>query len=312
MAWQVGMLIPDPAARGQALTHHAQMIEQLGFDWVSCGEHVLFSVPISNAFVTLAHIGAVTSRIELLSGVTIAPLYPPGLLAKMATSLDVTSGGRFNLGVGAGGEYPAEFAACGVPLNERGARTDEALGVLHAVWGEHETHYEGRFVTVNGKMRPRPLRRPPIWVGGRKEAAVRRAARFGDVWFPYLVSPKQVALGHEQLQREIAAFGRPDGAVRTTAFCFVSIDTDDALARTAAASYVGGIYNRDMSAVADSLIVAGSPERCVERLREYAAAGSDGVVVSLVGSPDAWTQRLGLFHEQVMPFIRQFRSGESS
>ena len=130
MTQSVGAFIPRSDVGGAELTSDAQRIEELGFDWVSCGEHVLFTGPITNAFVTLAHIGAVTTRIELLSGVTIAPLYGAGLLAKLVTSLDITSGGRFNFGVGVGGEFPAEFAACGVAVSERGRRTDEALAVL--------------------------------------------------------------------------------------------------------------------------------------------------------------------------------------
>jgi probable F420-dependent oxidoreductase len=309
MAWRVGTLIADPAAGGSTLTGQAQLIERLGFDWICCGEHVLFTVPISNAFVTLAHIGAVTTDIELLSGVTIAPLYPAAQLAKLATSLDVTSGGRFNLGIGAGGEFPAEFAACGVPVSERGHRTDEALEVLRALWDDEVADHVGEFTVVKGKMRPRPVRRPPIWVGGRKDAAIRRAARHANVWFPYLVSAKQVAKGHRQLQAEVAAAGRPPGSVRTTAFCFLSIDRDEAKAKEVAAAHVGSIYKQDMSALADSLLVAGTPDGCIERLAEYAAAGSDGVVVSLVGSRDGWDDRVHLFAEDVLPTIAQFVSG---
>jgi probable F420-dependent oxidoreductase len=311
MSWNVGIVIPDPTAGGATLTGQARLIEQLGFDWICCGEHVLFSVPISNAFVTLAHIGAVTERIELLSGVTLAALYPAAQIAKMATTLDITSGGRFNLGIGVAGEYPNEFAACGIPVTERGSRTDEALQIVCQLWTGDFVDFEGRYATVKGRMRPRPIRVPPIWVGGRKEAAVRRAATYADVWFPYLVSPTQVARGHQQLQTDVAAAGRPAGAVRTMVFCFVSIDNDGDRARQVAETHVGTIYGQNMAAVADSLLVSGTPERCIERLQEYASAGADGIVVSLVGPLDAWPDRVGLFSEQVMPAIRLFEPGGS-
>jgi probable F420-dependent oxidoreductase len=306
MSWRVGTLVPNASAGGETLTKQAQLIEALGFDWICAGEHVLFTVPIHNAFVMLAHIGAVTQKIELLTGVALAPLYPAAQLAKLATSLDVTSGGRFNLGLGIGGEFPGEFAACGVPLSERGSRTDEALTLLHEFWSGEPVDFKGRYVTVKGKLRPQPVRRPPIWVGGRKQAAVRRAARYADVWFPYLVSAKQVARGHAQLQEEVAAAGRPPGSVRTTAFCFLAIDRDDAVARKMAEAHVGSIYKQDMSGLADTLLVSGSPERCVDRLAEYAEAGSDGIVVSLVGAVDRWEERAQLFTESVMPEIRKF------
>src|ERR1035441_3565929 len=96
----------------------------------AAGGHVLFPGPVCTAFVTLAAAAAVTERIRLLSAVTLLPVYPMVLAAKMAASLDLVSHGRFELGVGVGGEYPPEFAASGVPVGGRGARTDEALAVL--------------------------------------------------------------------------------------------------------------------------------------------------------------------------------------
>lgn len=173
--------IPEVAARA----------EEQGFDLVACGEHVLFGSPTTNAFVALAAAAAATTRIGLLSAVTLLPLYPPALAAKMAATLDGVSRGRFELGVGVGGENPAEFAACGVPLRERGRRTDSGLDAVRAYLG-------GETVDVDGEptvLDPVPARRPPIWVGGRSEAAMRRAGRAGDVWFPYLCSPDRVTRG---------------------------------------------------------------------------------------------------------------------
>jgi Luciferase-like monooxygenase len=159
MSWKVGMVIPDQTSGGATLTGQARLIEQLGFDWICCGEHVLFSVPIANAFVTLAHTGAIAESIELLSGVTFAALYPAAQIAKMAATLGITSGGRFNLGIGVAGEYPNEFAACGIPRNERGSRTDEALQIVRQLWTGDVVDFEGRYATVKGRMRPRPIRR---------------------------------------------------------------------------------------------------------------------------------------------------------
>jgi alkanesulfonate monooxygenase SsuD/methylene tetrahydromethanopterin reductase-like flavin-dependent oxidoreductase (luciferase family) len=109
----------------------AQRIEALGFDVLGCGEHVSFHGDTANGFVSLSVAAGATSRIQLMSTITLVPLYPAALLAKLGAALDVASGGRFMLGVGVGGEYPNEFEACGVPVKQRGSRTDEALEVLH-------------------------------------------------------------------------------------------------------------------------------------------------------------------------------------
>lgn len=306
MGWRIGMLTADAAAGGDSLTSTARLVEDLGYDWIAAGDHVMFSSPILNSFVALAHVGAVTTRIELLNGVALAPLYPAAVLAKLATSVDVTSNGRFNLGVGVGGEYPAEFEACGVPVSERGARTDEALALLGELWsGDGTVDFDGRFARVHGRMRPRPPHRVPIWVGGRKEAAVRRAARYGDVWYPYLVTAAHVEKGVGQLRRELSLSGRDPSTVSTIVSCFVSIDRDSASARRVAADHVGRIYKRDMSGVVDSLMVAGTAQQCLDQLASFAAAGAGGVVVSLVGERDGWTDRIRLFTEDVVPSLRK-------
>lgn len=100
----------------------AWRIEELGFDYVGSGEHVAFHVPTPNNFISLAAAAGATQRVKLLSAVTVLPLYPAVLAAKLAAALDVASGGRLTLGVGVGGEYPRGFEACGVPVHERGAR----------------------------------------------------------------------------------------------------------------------------------------------------------------------------------------------
>src|SRR2546430_7839024 len=91
----------------------ARRLEGLGFDYLAMGEHVAFGVPTPNAFVGLSAAAAVTERIKLLSAITLLPLSPAALAAKLAAALDVVSGGRFTMGVGVGGEYPREFEACG-------------------------------------------------------------------------------------------------------------------------------------------------------------------------------------------------------
>ena len=165
----------------------AQQIEGLGFDILGCGEHVSFHGDSANGFISLSVAAGVTNHIRLMSAITLVPLYPAALLAKLGAALDVASAGRYTMGVGVGGEFPPEFEACGVPVRQRGSRTDDALEVLTRVWSETDVTYEGRYTTLkNFSLKPLPVQkpRPPIYVSGRSEAAMRRAAKYADGWIP--------------------------------------------------------------------------------------------------------------------------------
>ena len=126
----------------------AQQIEGLGFDILGCGEHVSFYGDTANGFISLSVAAGVTKDIRLMSAITLVPLYPAALLAKLGAALDVASGGRYTMGVGVGGEFPNEFEACGVPVTQRGSRTDDALEVLTRVWSETDVTYNGRYTTL--------------------------------------------------------------------------------------------------------------------------------------------------------------------
>ena len=128
----------------------------------------MFHVPTANTFISLAVAAGATARIRLLSAVVLLPVYPAALAAKMGAALDVASNGRYLFGVGVGGEFPKEFEACGVPVRERGARTNEALDVIRRLWTGRDVSYAGRFNTLNEfSIDPMPIQSPPPHLGGR-------------------------------------------------------------------------------------------------------------------------------------------------
>jgi alkanesulfonate monooxygenase SsuD/methylene tetrahydromethanopterin reductase-like flavin-dependent oxidoreductase (luciferase family) len=102
----------------------ARWAEDRGFDQVACGEHVFFHGATANAFIALAAAAGATTHIRLLSALTILPMYPAALAAKLVATLDQVSKGRFDFGVGVCGEHPPEFNAVCVPVSERAQRTD--------------------------------------------------------------------------------------------------------------------------------------------------------------------------------------------
>lgn len=209
-----------PGTDPGSLRGWARFAEEAGFHFLMISDHVAitpdvqqaFPAPFYDPFVSLGLIAALTSRIEIGTTVTILPYRHPLLTARMAANLDQLSGGRFILGVGAGWATQ-EFAALGVPFTQRGALASEYLEVIRACWANETVSYQGRFVAFDTlQTGPRPLRQPspPIWVGGRSDAALVRAVRYGDAWHPYDVPLSRLREYFLPKLRAIAkAEGRP-------------------------------------------------------------------------------------------------------
>lgn len=302
---RLGLMLP-PQLAPQRLLSTARRAEELGYDLVACGEHVFFHAPAPNAFVALAAVAGVTERVRLLTATTVLPVYPAALAAKMAATLDGVSGGRAELGVGIGGEYPAELVACGIDPRERGARADEALEVLLRLWSGECVEHAGRFASIDGqRLDPLPVQPggPPVWVGGRRAAARRRAGRFGAVWMPYMVDPDQLADGLRDARGEAQAHGRP-AAVRGAVFSWAMVHADGRRARRTALETLQRVYRQDFGPLADRYVPSGSPEQVADRLREYAAAGAETVVFAPACPDDELDEAVELFARDVAPALR--------
>ncbi|HEY0935607.1 MAG TPA: LLM class flavin-dependent oxidoreductase [Trebonia sp.] len=308
---RVALMIPPdyPLAGVPALAAGA---EDAGFDLIACGEHLFFHGPVPNAFVALAAAAGATTRIRLLSALTILPLYPAAVAAKLVATLDGVSGGRFELGVGVGGEYPAEFAAAGVPVAERGRRTDEALEVLARLLPGQPASFGGAYTTLGGqRLQPPAVQqpRPPVWVGGRREASMRRAARYADGWLPYLITPERLASGMDTVRAEAALSGRAPGAVRAGVYCWAATDADGHWARRTAAATVSAIYQQDLRPQAGQYLLAGTPAEVSARIAEYAAAGAQTLVYAPACERDDLARVVRTFAEDVLPGLRERTDG---
>jgi probable F420-dependent oxidoreductase len=293
-------------ATGPRLASYAQAAEEAGFDYLACGEHLAFHGPTTNAFVALAAAAGATSRIRLVSAITLLPLYPAALAAKLAATLDVVSGGRFELGVGIGGEYPKEFEAVGVDVGERAARADEALEVIDLLLTTERASFDGRFSSFTDlAIQPRPVQRPrmPIWVAGRRKGAMRRAVRHGDVWMPYLYTPERLAdslAAIDGLAREQGADGWQG---RAAVHVFVTAYADGEHARRVAAERVGATYRQDFSSLGRYL-AAGNPDECARRLLEYRRAGAQILLLRLTCPSADAPAMMRLVADEVVPVLR--------
>lgn len=251
----------------------AQLAEELGFDSVWAGEHVVVPSPrvapspmepedpILDPLVHLAFVAAATEQLLLGTGIIILPQRNPLVLAKQAASLDVLSGGRLLLGIGAGYLEP-EMTALGVPMDDRGTRTDDHLAAMRAIWTQPgPVAHHGPYVDFAGvDAHPRPVTPggPRIVVGGHSPAAYRRAVAHGHGWYGFALTPEISAACVDGLRRAADQVERP--------------------------------------ADLGELELSVTPRRHLDResLDAFVAAGVDRLVLNTAGdaSPDAVEQRL--------------------
>jgi probable F420-dependent oxidoreductase len=264
--------------------------------WV--GGHVASRNPSPEAMVALTWLAARTERVRVGTAILLLPLYPPAIVAKQIADLDRATNGRVVLGVGVGGEYPAEFEACGIPIEERGARTDEAIPLLRRLWSAEPVTHAGRFLAFDGvRIHPAPVQGPslPIVVAGRQPVAMRRAARLGDGWMPYLYSPRRYADSVAVIRETAAADGRDLGGFEWFAFVFVNIDDDGDRARQDAAAFLGGTYSKgDFAAMIDRVAAAGTVDEVTATLQAFVDAGARHLVFTPMvrGNPRPLLDRL--------------------
>jgi probable F420-dependent oxidoreductase len=282
----------------------ARMAEDLGFDYLSTGEHISFHIATSNNIVALAAAAGATERIKLLSGIVLVPLYPPALLAKQVAMLDVVSGGRFSLGIGVGGEFPREFEAVGVPVTERGARTNEALEIINLLLTEKNVSFDGRFTTLNDiTISPSPIQKPsvPIWVAGRKEVAMRRVAKHGTGWMPYMYTPEMLAESMGKIADFSVEVGRPADAVQGGLFIFTCVHESRDRALELANEQLSKQYNQDFTKLVHKYTISGSPDDCIEQINAYRQAGAETIIFAQGCPPDYTESNTRLIAESILP-----------
>lgn len=216
----------------------ARSAEERGYDSFWVGEHLAFfdsyepaypgsddgRIPIAptegmpDPLLLLTAAATVTSRIRLATGICLLPQRSLPYTAKEVATLDWLSGGRVDFGVGVGWQRE-EFDAAGVPWERRGARTDEYLDALVALWTSDPSSFDGEFVRFAPcRLHPKPASDPHtrLIIGGHAPAALRRTARIGDGWFGWYLDPTGSAQLVAQLADEVAAAGRTMADVEIT------------------------------------------------------------------------------------------------
>lgn len=186
------------------------MSEDLGIDSIWLADRIVAPTVSLESMTFMAALAARTKKMKFGNSVLALPLRNPTVLAKEIATIDFLSNGRMLPAVGLGTDNPNEYEACGVDMKQRGARTDEAIALMRRLWTEDNVTFEGRFyktteVTVTPKPRQQP---PPIWIGGRTEAAFRRVGRIGDGWLTSTLNPEEVGHGIQRIREHSKEAGR--------------------------------------------------------------------------------------------------------
>ncbi len=288
--------------------HLVDIAERFGYGSIALGDHLSFAVPIHDPLIQMAAAAALTRKVTMLTAVYLLPLRHPAAVAKQLATLDHLSEGRLIFGVGIGGEFASDYNAVGVPITERGARLSEGIQVLRKLWTGETVSHDGRFYSfADIRMLPKPVQPggPPIWVGGRSEAALRRAGELGDGYISYVVTPDMYRIAMQKIAA--VATKRMLQRFDTAHVLFVRLgrNRDDALDH--ATKHLSIRYAMDFRKAADRYCALGRPEDVAALLRQFHAAGVRHFVLDMIGDPHEQDEQLKAFALEVMPLVGDLR-----
>jgi probable F420-dependent oxidoreductase len=323
---KIGLSPLQAQASFEDTLRECERAEAAGFDSIWLGEHhnnpILHPAPL----IGLAAIASRTRSIRLGTGVLLLPLYHPVMVAEEGAMVDMISGGRLILGIGAG-YAPEEFAAFGYSLKERGGRLEESAALLHRLWTEENVTHRGKYYQLeDATVAPRPVQRPrpPIWFGAWAEPAIRRAARLGEAW---LVGPSaslsEIAPCAQMYRNACAENGTGEGEIALFRYVFVARTMKEAIS-AAGEPFIQAfesMYFRwphpvvkrprgqlTIERLAEDRIILSDPKNCVEEITRFRKAlGVKHLVCrfSVPGIPrEACQTSLDLFRREVIPALR--------
>jgi alkanesulfonate monooxygenase SsuD/methylene tetrahydromethanopterin reductase-like flavin-dependent oxidoreductase (luciferase family) len=254
-------------------------VEDLGFDSLWFSDRLISTAPTLGPIAALAAVAARTSRLKF------------------------GSAGRMLPAFGLGTEDEREYEAAGVLKSERAGRTDEAVNILRRLWTEDHVSHRGRYYRLSDvTITPKPVQRPspPIWFGGRSEAAFRRTGRLGDGWLASSITPEEVRRGIESIRRAAADAGRsidPDhfGAIISFKIGPSGQQTREAL--------VPGLTRLRPDAPLEDYCALGSPDDCIAVIRRYIEAGASKFVMRPACHPHEIDRQIELLAREVLPAV---------
>ncbi|MBI2862823.1 MAG: TIGR03619 family F420-dependent LLM class oxidoreductase [Chloroflexi bacterium] len=262
----------------QRLLECAKTAEQLGFQGLAANDHLLFPRPWLDGPTALAAVLSVTHRATLATTVALPVLRGPTTTAKGLAAIDLLSGGRLIVGVGAGSSL-RDYAAVGIPFEERWRRLDEAIQALRALWRRESLGFKGKFYsTQDVVLEPYPAQQsgPPIWIGSwGSEAGLLRTARLGDGWMAsaYNTTPEAFASAWQRLRTHVKEANKdPDHFPNAISTMFFYVTEERAIAEQIVRENLAPALNRSEDELRQRLLV-GSADECAAKLRAYQSCG---------------------------------------
>jgi probable F420-dependent oxidoreductase len=285
------------------LLEYAETAESLGFAALAVNDHLVFSRPWLDGPTALSSVLAATGQMDLMTTVALPVVRGPVQLAKSLAAIDMLSGGRLIVGVGPGSSA-RDYAAVGVPFEERWKRLDEAVMTLRTLWRYNESPFQGDFYTTEGiTLEPHPARQsgPPIWIGSwGSEAGLRRTARLGDGWVAsaYNTTPELFADARRQLGEHLRVTGKnPIRFPNAIATMFLHLTEDRAVADRIVRDLLGPMLGRPATELRERLLV-GTPEECAQKLAAYRSTGAQRVLLWPIQDE---LRQIEIFRERVVP-----------
>ncbi|HXJ36658.1 MAG TPA: LLM class flavin-dependent oxidoreductase [Candidatus Eisenbacteria bacterium] len=304
-----GLTLPQIKRSWTEARDAAVLFDELGFDSVWVCDH-LYGVPMPNlpifeAWSELAAVAAITSRVEL--GTLVTPVFfrNVAMLAKQVATIDHVSGGRTVVGLGSGW-FAMEFESYGLPfppVGERLRALDETATALKRLWTNPSVTFEGKHVTLRDAMlEPKPVRRPPILIGGGGEKVLMGiVARHADIWNNLAVNQGQLAEKIDVLRRRCDAEQRDFSEITVSQQCMVVIAEGESAAKEALAKAVK-IYGGHMGGGLEAHGIWGTPAQVIDRIERHRKLGCTHLVIELFGRDTREPARL--FAEKVLPAFR--------
>jgi alkanesulfonate monooxygenase SsuD/methylene tetrahydromethanopterin reductase-like flavin-dependent oxidoreductase (luciferase family) len=294
----------DAAKSFEQLWSDAAQAEELGFDHIWLGDSVtVLEKARGDCLTTMAALAARTDKIRIGAVPMLPALRNPVLLAHALATLDVISKGRIILGVSVGPvrDYiQRQFAACGVPPQEKAGRLSESIEIMRRLWSETTVSYDGRYYKLRDVgILPHPAQKPgiPIWIAAdRHENAFKRVGRLGDGWVTLAPTLERFAAARQKIDEYAREQGRAGKCRPTGLFAAFNIQADGERARAEGWKWMERFFEQPKEKLGHFFAIFGTPEECARLLKGYAAAGLTAIIAR-IASDDMPSQARLLLNE---------------
>jgi probable F420-dependent oxidoreductase len=290
---------PAKDIRPDAILDLVDYFESLDVDSLWASDRIVSSTLTLEPITFLSVVAGRLRTMKLGTSTLVLPTRNPIVLAKELATLDFLSQGRLFPAIGLGGDESKDLQAVGVNKKERAGRTDEMIALMRRLWTEENVTFAGKYFSVEGAtIMPRPWQKkgPPIWIGGRSEAALRRTGRLGDGWLVSSVSPAEVEAGITTIRRYAAEAGRqvPEDHYGVLIPLYFAASAEKAFDIAGRA-----IRPRDEMPISE-FTAFGTPDQVRAKVQAYIAAGATKFIMRPCGPFDGWWEQVGILAKEVI------------